>query len=63
MRARDLIARAMRAASSVLLLQTLAEFSNRENVYFDDGLSVDCNGRCAGEVGFYRVIALCRTEF
>ena len=28
MRARDLIARAMRAASSVLLLQTLAEFSN-----------------------------------
>jgi len=27
-RARDLIARAMRAASSVLLLQTLAEFSN-----------------------------------
>ena len=27
MRARDLIARAMRAASSVLLLQTLAEFS------------------------------------
>jgi predicted nucleic acid-binding protein len=28
MRARDLIGRAMRAASSVLLLQTLAEFSN-----------------------------------
>jgi predicted nucleic acid-binding protein len=28
MRARDLIARAMRAASSVLLLQTLAEFSS-----------------------------------
>jgi predicted nucleic acid-binding protein len=28
MRARDVIARAMRAASSVLLLQTLAEFSN-----------------------------------
>lgn len=28
MRARDLIARAMRGASSVLLLQTLAEFSN-----------------------------------
>ena len=28
MRARELIARAMRAASSVLLLQTLAEFSN-----------------------------------
>jgi predicted nucleic acid-binding protein len=28
MRARDLIARAMRAASSILLLQTLAEFSN-----------------------------------
>jgi predicted nucleic acid-binding protein len=28
MRARDLIARTMRAASSVLLLQTLAEFSN-----------------------------------
>ena len=28
MRSRDLIARAMRAASSVLLLQTLAEFSN-----------------------------------
>jgi predicted nucleic acid-binding protein len=28
LRARDLIARAMRAASSVLLLQTLAEFSN-----------------------------------
>jgi len=28
MRARDLMARAMRAASSVLLLQTLAEFSN-----------------------------------
>jgi predicted nucleic acid-binding protein len=28
MRARDLIASAMRAASSVLLLQTLAEFSN-----------------------------------
>ena len=28
MRARDLIARAMRAESSVLLLQTLAEFSN-----------------------------------
>jgi predicted nucleic acid-binding protein len=28
MRARDLIARAMRAASSVLLLQTHAEFSN-----------------------------------
>jgi predicted nucleic acid-binding protein len=28
MRARDLIARAMRAASSVLLLQTLAEFSH-----------------------------------
>ncbi len=28
MRARDLVARAMRAASSVLLLQTLAEFSN-----------------------------------
>ena len=28
MRARDLIARAMRAASSVLLLQTLAELSN-----------------------------------
>jgi predicted nucleic acid-binding protein len=27
-RARDLIARAMRAASSILLLQTLAEFSN-----------------------------------
>src|SRR5271167_3501588 len=27
-RARDLVARAMRAASSVLLLQTLAEFSN-----------------------------------
>ena len=27
-RARDLLARAMRAASSVLLLQTLAEFSN-----------------------------------
>ena len=27
-RARDLIARAMRAASSLLLLQTLAEFSN-----------------------------------
>jgi hypothetical protein len=35
----------------------------RENVYFHDGLSVDCNGRCAGEVGFYRVIAFCRTEF
>ena len=28
MRARDLIARTMRAASSVILLQTLAEFSN-----------------------------------
>jgi predicted nucleic acid-binding protein len=28
MRARDLIARGIRAASSVLLLQTLAEFSN-----------------------------------
>jgi predicted nucleic acid-binding protein len=28
MRARELIARAMRAASSVLLLQTLSEFSN-----------------------------------
>jgi predicted nucleic acid-binding protein len=28
MRARDVIARAMRAASSILLLQTLAEFSN-----------------------------------
>ena len=28
MRARELIARAMRAASSVLLLQTLADFSN-----------------------------------
>ena len=28
MRARDVIARAMRAASSVLVLQTLAEFSN-----------------------------------
>jgi predicted nucleic acid-binding protein len=28
MRARDLIARAMRTASSILLLQTLAEFSN-----------------------------------
>ena len=28
MRARDLIGRAMRAASSILLLQTLAEFSN-----------------------------------
>jgi predicted nucleic acid-binding protein len=28
MRARDVIARGMRAASSVLLLQTLAEFSN-----------------------------------
>jgi hypothetical protein len=28
MPARDVIARAMRAASSVLLLQTLAEFSN-----------------------------------
>ena len=28
MRARDLVARAMRAASSVLLLQALAEFSN-----------------------------------
>ena len=28
MRARDLIARAMRAASSILLLQTLAEFGN-----------------------------------
>jgi predicted nucleic acid-binding protein len=28
MRARDLIVRAMQAASSVLLLQTLAEFSN-----------------------------------
>jgi predicted nucleic acid-binding protein len=28
MRARDIIARAMRAASTVLLLQTLAEFSN-----------------------------------
>ena len=35
-RARDLVARAMRAASSVLLLQTLAEFSNvaiREREY------------------------------
>jgi hypothetical protein len=31
MRAWDLIARAMRAASSVLLLQTLAEFSNVAN--------------------------------
>jgi hypothetical protein len=35
----------------------------RKSGRVDDGLSVDCNGRCAGEVGFYRVIALCRTEF